>query len=225
LRKTIAIMLSSSGQRGDAARCKEAGFAAYLTKPVRASTLFDALAAAWAQAPEGTESGLITRHSVAEARAAASGSPHPLHGSAPLDPGSKEPRAVWARVLVVEDNAVNQKVAKRLLEKMGCHVDLAANGKEALEMFERMPFDGIFMDCQMPEMDGFEATRVIRGRQGKGPRIPVIAMSAGVLDAERERCVTAGMDDFIPKPVVAATLRKAVERWIKPAAATEEIPA
>ena len=223
LQKTIAVMLSSSGQRGDAARCKEAGFAAYLTKPVRASTLFDALAAAWTPAPGSAGSGLITRHSVAEARAVASDSPHPLHGSAPSEPGSKESQPVWARVLVVEDNVVNQKVAKRLLEKLGCRVDLAANGKEALEMFERMPFDAIFMDCQMPEMDGFEATRVIRSRQGEGSRIPVIAMTAGVMAEERERCVTAGMDDFIPKPVAAAALRKAVMRWIKPAAT--EIPA
>jgi signal transduction histidine kinase/DNA-binding response OmpR family regulator len=224
LRSTIAVMLSSSGQRGDAARCKEAGFAGYLTKPVRASTLLDAIGAAWAPATGGARSGLITRHSVAEARAAASDPSHPLLGSAPLRPGSKESETVWARVLVVEDNVVNQKVAKRLLEKLGCHVDLAANGKEALEMFERMPFDAIFMDCQMPEMDGFEATRVIRSRQGEGSRIPIIAMTAGVMAEERERCVTAGMDDFIPKPVAAATLRKAVMRWIKPAA-PEEIPA
>ena len=218
LRKTIAVMLSSSGKRGDAARCKEAGFAAYLTKPVRSSTLFDALATAWASALGNEVGGLITRHSVAEAQAAA---PHLRLETAPARSVAKELPAVGARVLVVEDNVVNQKVAKRLLEKLGCRVDLAANGKEAVDMFESMPFDAIFMDCQMPEMDGYEATRVIRGRQGSRLRIPIIAMTAGVMEAERERCVSAGMDDFVPKPVVAAALRKAVERWVTPTATTE----
>ncbi|HMI31049.1 MAG TPA: response regulator [Candidatus Limnocylindrales bacterium] len=221
LRKTIAVMLSSSGRRGDAARCKEAGFAAYLTKPVRSSTLFDALATAWASALGNDAGGLITRHSVAEAHAGVSGAPHIRPVTVPLDPAPKELPVAFARVLVVEDNMVNQKVAKRLLEKLGCRVDLAANGNEAIEMYERMPFDAIFMDCQMPEMDGYEATRVIRGRQGTRERIPIIAMTAGVMEAERERCVGAGMDDFIPKPVVAAALKKAVDRWVLPAA-TEE---
>jgi CheY-like chemotaxis protein len=162
--------------------------------------------------------GLITRHSVAEAQAAA---PHLRLETAPAGSVAKELPAVVARVLVVEDNVVNQKVAKRLLEKLGCRVDLAANGKEAVDMFESMPFDAIFMDCQMPEMDGYEATRVIRGRQGSRLRIPIIAMTAGVMEAERERCVSAGMDDFVPKPVVAAALRKAVERWVTPTATTE----
>jgi signal transduction histidine kinase/DNA-binding response OmpR family regulator len=220
LRKTIAVMLSSSGRRGDAARCKEAGFAAYLTKPVRSSMLFDALATAWASALGGDSGVLITRHSVAEAHAAA---PH-LRPEPTGEPATKELPAVWARVLVVEDNVINQKVAKRLLEKLGCRVDLATNGKEAVDMVESMPFDAIFMDCQMPEMDGFQATRVIRGRQGSRERIPIIAMTAGVLDVERERCVSAGMDDFIPKPVVSAALRKAVERWVPPTA-TKEIVA
>jgi PAS domain S-box-containing protein len=221
LRKTIAVMLSSSGLRGDAARCKEAGFAAYLTKPVRSSTLFDALATAWASALGNDAGGLITRHSVAEAHAAAPGAPHTRPVVAVLDSPTKETAAAWARVLVVEDNMVNQMVAKRLLEKLGCRVDLAANGNEAVEMYESMPFDAIFMDCQMPEMDGYEATRVIRGRQGTRERIPIIAMTAGVMEAERERCVSAGMDDFIPKPVVAAALKKAVDRWVLPSAANE----
>jgi CheY-like chemotaxis protein len=181
--------------------------------------LFDALATAWASALGGDSGVLITRHSVAEAHAAAA---H-LRPEPTGEPATKDLPAVWARVLVVEDNVINQKVAKRLLEKLGCRVDLAANGKEAVDMVESMPFDAIFMDCQMPEMDGFQATRVIRSRQGSRERIPIIAMTAGVLEVERERCVSAGMDDFIPKPVVSAALRKAVERWVPPTATKEVV--
>src|SRR5207237_592856 len=123
---------------------------------------------------------------------------------------------VGPRVLVAEDNAVNQRVAQRMLEKLGCRVDLAANGSEALQMLQILPYDLVFMDCQMPELDGYEATREIRTREaaiGGGTRTPVIAMTANTMRGDRERCLEAGMDDYVPKPVRLEDLRAALDRW------------
>jgi CheY-like chemotaxis protein len=121
-----------------------------------------------------------------------------------------------ARVLLVEDNPVNQRLAHRLLDKLGCRVDQATNGREAVLMADRFPYDLIFMDVQMPEMDGFEATAEIRKRQN-GPRhVSIVAMTAQALSGDRERCLEAGMDDYLSKPVSLDALRAAVERWSQP---------
>ncbi len=127
-------------------------------------------------------------------------------------------------VLVVEDNAVNRKVAQHAFTRLGCQVDLAGNGLEALALFEKRPYDLIFMDCLMPEMDGYAATIEIRRRERSGERngerggqrTPIIAMTASVLDEERRRCIECGMDDFIAKPWQPQDIRQAVERWYKP---------
>jgi signal transduction histidine kinase/ActR/RegA family two-component response regulator len=119
-----------------------------------------------------------------------------------------------ARVLIVEDNAVNQMVTARLLEKLGCRVDVASNGREAVEMVGLLPYDAIFMDCQMPEMDGFEATQEIRRREGSGARHPIIAMTANAMQGDRERCLAAGMDDYLSKPIRTADLTRALERHL-----------
>ncbi len=119
------------------------------------------------------------------------------------------------RVLLAEDNAINQRVASRMLERLGCRVDLAASGKEAVDLFERLPYDMVFMDCQMPELDGFEATLAIRRQEGAGRHTPIIALTANAMAGDRERCLEAGMDDFVPKPIRVADLRGAVERWRK----------
>lgn len=116
------------------------------------------------------------------------------------------------RVLIVEDNVINQKVASRMLKKFGCVVEVAANGKKALEAIAKTRYDIIFMDCHMPEMDGFEATRAIRG--GKLTEAPIIAMTAAVLDNERQACVDAGMDDFIAKPVLINALEQMLGKWM-----------
>ena len=116
------------------------------------------------------------------------------------------------RVLVVEDNIINQKVAMMLLKKFGCVVDVVANGQEALDAVVRIPYEIIFMDCHMPEMDGFEATRAIRAR--KLTEAPIIAMTAAVLDEERQACLDAGMDDFIGKPVLVNTLERMLSKWM-----------
>ncbi|HXM99737.1 MAG TPA: ATP-binding protein [Candidatus Dormibacteraeota bacterium] len=119
-----------------------------------------------------------------------------------------------ARVLVVEDNAVNQAVAVRMLEKLGCRVDVAANGREAIEMVGLLPYDVIFMDCQMPEMDGYEATREIRRREGSSMHHPIVAMTANVMPGDRERCLDAGMDDYISKPMRKTDLKEALKRHL-----------
>jgi len=138
------------------------------------------------------------------------------------------------RVLVVEDNVVNQRVTLLMLTELGCHVDLAANGREAIEMIELLPFDMVFMDCEMPEMDGFEATREIRRLQSDR-HLPIIAMTAYALQGDRERCLAAGMDDYFSKPVTLEDFQAALERWgpkdsrsfeerLKPPASLEKAP-
>jgi len=101
----------------------------------------------------------------------------------------------------------------RILENLECRVDVAANGREALELLESLDYDLVFMDCQMPELDGYEATQEIRRRQGTGRRIPVIAMTANALHGDRERCLEAGMDDYMAKPVAPAAFREMLDRW------------
>jgi signal transduction histidine kinase/FixJ family two-component response regulator len=142
-------------------------------------------------------------------------------GSAPAERGALRPAlepigyARAPRVLVVEDNAVNRKVAERTLERLGCEVVMAVDGEDGLAKFEGGGFDIVFMDCQMPRMDGYMATAEIRRREGSGKRTPVIAMTASVLEDERRRCLESGMDDFLPKPWRPEQLREAVLRWSK----------
>jgi CheY-like chemotaxis protein len=203
LRDTRLIMLSSAGMRGDFARLRDAGFAAYLTKPVKPSLLFDTLAAVCDTEPALS---ILAPQRLIEAEAA----------------NAEPPRY---RILLAEDNIVNQKVAGKLLDKLRCRVDMAANGKEALEMWERLPYDLILMDWQMPEMDGLEATRAIREREDRGhedreskgkdkrTRIPIVAMTAGAMQGDRELCLAAGMDDYLSKPIKIADLRSVLDRW------------
>ncbi|MDA7560108.1 response regulator, partial [bacterium] len=122
------------------------------------------------------------------------------------------------RVLLVEDNAVNQKLAGKILERMGCSVDTATNGKEAVSMFADLSYNMIFMDCQMPEMDGYEATRKIRnietaGNSSNEKQVPIIAITANAMRGDREKCLEEGMDDYIAKPVDARQIGRALERW------------
>ncbi len=124
------------------------------------------------------------------------------------------PRPLRARVLVVDDNTVNQKVALLILEKLGCQVDVATNGKEAIAMLELLPYDAVFMDCEMPEMDGYEATAEIRRRHTGSRHVPIIALTAKALRGDRERCLEAGMDDYIAKPVRPKDLEAALTRWV-----------
>jgi CheY-like chemotaxis protein len=145
---------------------------------------------------------------------------HSLLDAAVIDqkPEPDWSRLAFSRILVAEDNIVNQKVATRLLEQAGCRVDVASNGLEAVAMWRQFPYDAIFMDCQMPEMDGFEATAEIRRReQGSGntPHTPIVALTANTMRGDREKCLAAGMDDFLPKPIQFPTLYRTLERWIR----------
>jgi CheY-like chemotaxis protein len=194
---TKIMMLTSAGQRGDAARCREMGLEGYLTKPVSQSELLDAvLRVAGSKRPEAKPV-LVTRHSLRE-----------------------EGRSL--RILLAEDNTVNQLLASRLLEKEGHNVVTAGNGRAALERLEKGTFDLILMDIQMPEMDGFEATAIIRkDEESTGKHLPIIAMTAHALEGDRERCLAAGMDGYISKPINANDLIDAVENLGQTAATVE----
>jgi signal transduction histidine kinase/DNA-binding response OmpR family regulator len=201
LKNTALVLFTSVGLRVDAARMKEAGFSAYLTKPARASQLLNALIIVYGNQKRASSAQFLTRHPMAEGHAA-------IFPDKPAEP------IFCARVLIVEDSAVNQMIAARLLEKLGCRVDVAADGREAVEMVGLLPYDAIFMDCQMPEMDGFEATQEIRRREGSSVHRPIIAMTANAMQGDRDRCLDAGMDDYVSKPIRKADLIEALERQL-----------
>jgi PAS domain S-box-containing protein len=196
LRDTHLVMMSSFGKRGDAKRLKDIGFSAYLTKPVKQSELYDCLAAVLGgddTTAKTPDIALVTRHTLHEARR----------------------RKV--RILLAEDNPTNQQVALGILEKLGFGADTAANGREAIQALETVPYDIVFMDVQMPLMDGLEATQAIRsGKAGVlNPKIPIIAMTAHAMKGDRELCLEAGMDDYISKPIVPQALAEALEKWVE----------
>jgi signal transduction histidine kinase/CheY-like chemotaxis protein/HPt (histidine-containing phosphotransfer) domain-containing protein len=199
LKDTELMMLTSVGFRGDVQRLSKAGFSGYLVKPVRESDFAGALRMVLS-APAGSGPiEMITSYRVEEAGRAT---------VAPtIDLDSK-------RILLVEDNAVNQKVASLILQKMGCRVDVAANGEEAVTMYGQLPYDAVLMDVQMPVMNGLEATQAIRRKEGQGRRTPIIAMTANALEEDRERCLSAGMDDYVPKPVRKEVLASTLRQWI-----------
>jgi CheY-like chemotaxis protein len=199
LRSCVIVMASSIGQDQEAGQTPNRLVDACLSKPLRQSQLFNTLTNAWA-GRQGMEVGgrLPAKGNAPDIKRAVSGKFAAYNG----------------RILVVEDNVVNQKVACRLLESLGLRTDVAANGREAVEMSALVPYGLILMDCQMPEMDGYEATRTIRRREGPARRIAVIAMTADAMAGSRERCLEAGMDDYISKPVKLEELHRALSAWL-----------
>jgi two-component system, sensor histidine kinase and response regulator len=188
------IILTSSGQRGDAARCRKLGISAYLSKPVKQSSLLDAvLTVLGTVEPEGILAPLVTQHTLREGRPA-------------------------LRILLAEDNAINRKIAEGMLEKRGHMVFAAENGREAIAVLEAQgerPFDLVLMDVQMPEMDGIEATVRIREKEKSGGRrIPIIALTAHAMKEDRETCLSAGMDGYVAKPLKAQELVEAMEQVV-----------
>ncbi len=194
LRGSALVMLTSVGHLAEVRSLAGMGIDACLTKPVRQSYLLNTLANARSRRAPAAEEGQ------AAARPAS------------LDLGLEHA----PRTLVVEDNAVNQKVAVRMLERLGLRADVAANGREAVEMYRLAPYDIIFMDCQMPEMDGFDASREIRRMEsGRERASTIVAMTAEAMAGTREECLRAGMDDYIAKPVKFESLKECVRAWAR----------
>ena len=235
LKNTILVLMTSMGEHGDAKRLEEIGFNAYLTKPIKQSQFYDCLtmvAGIQNETVKERPATIVTRHSLAE----------------------DQKRKV--RILLVEDNVINQKVVISILGKLGYNADAVANGKEAVNALEIIPYDIVFMDCQMPEMDGYEATREIRkiedrrqktedrnqekqittsnekpatgnkqraasyrssiaNRQSSIKKVPVIAITAHTMKGDREKCLEAGMDDYLSKPVKPQELSDMLEKWLE----------
>jgi PAS domain S-box-containing protein len=199
LARATVMMLTSGGQPGDVARCRQLNIAAYLLKPIKQSDLFDSIvtlldASSWV----------------------------PKHAAAPPPAAGESRRPL--RILLAEDNAVNQKLAVRLLEKRGHRVEVVNNGREALTALEGQSFDVVLMDVQMPEMGGFEATAAIRAREREAAppetarRLPILAMTAHAMKGDREKCLAAGMDGYVAKPIQAQELYAALDALAAPAA-------
>jgi signal transduction histidine kinase/DNA-binding response OmpR family regulator len=195
LKDTPVIMLTTTYRARDVREFEQLGIKGYLTKPVKASQLFDCIALVLGlEAREDTTKAVtaVTQESVDSLR-----------------------RNAEVIVLVVEDNLVNQKVAVSLLQRHGYRCEIAVNGREAVEALKRQPYDLVLMDCQMPEMDGFEATAAIREmEEGTDRHTVIVAMTANAMQEDAERCRQAGMDDYLPKPVRPERLYKAIESWV-----------
>jgi PAS domain S-box-containing protein len=189
------VLLTSGAVRGSAEAAKRAGFSAYLTKPVRQSQLHDALATVLAA---GADAALVTPYTISEDRARSR-----------------------RRLLVVEDNPFNQTVAVGMLAKLGYRADVAANGLEAVDAVARFDYGAVLMDCHMPEMDGYAATAEIRTHERDAHHMPIIAMTAAAMTGEREKCLAAGMDDYVSKPVSLEELERTLRRWLSGGAGSE----
>jgi signal transduction histidine kinase/DNA-binding response OmpR family regulator len=199
LRSTSLIALMAGNQRSAAGSFIDAGCNVFLAKPVvRPAQLLDALRA------------VQTRPKVEPSHVSADDVERPA--LAPADP--VEETGVL-RVLVAEDNAVNRLLVKRMFEKLGCRIDLAGNGREAVDMATRLRYDIIFMDCFMPELDGYGASRELRELEQTERRVPIIALTANAMADDRAKCIAAGMDDYLSKPVSIDDLRKTLERWVR----------
>jgi len=183
------VMLTSGGEPGDAARCQKLGVSAYLSKPFDRLELRDVLLHVLARdAAKPENRALVTRHSLQEQRQSLC-------------------------FLVAEDNAVNQRLIARVLEKRGHSVVLAQNGREALKALEQQPFDIVLMDLQMPEMDGFEATQLIREKEkASGAHLAIIALTAHAMKGDEERCLVCGMDAYVTKPIKLEELFSVIEK-------------
>ncbi len=189
LAQATLMMISSAGRREDAQRCREAGVSAYMTKPIRRAELMDSILRALSLKESETDSARLAMHP------------------------SRNPCARRLQILLAEDSLVNQKLAVRLLEKRGHTVTVAGNGREALAALDQQSFDIVLMDVQMPEIDGLEATEAIRAKErSTGEHVPIVAMTAAAMKGDRERCLQAGMDNYVSKPLQPSELFDVVER-------------
>jgi CheY-like chemotaxis protein len=187
------VMMSSGAHRGDMARTQELGLAAYLTKPVRQSELRDAIARSFDRRNKSTAPGTAT----------------------PLKDRRAPDKVTSLNILLAEDNAVNQRLATRLLEKRGHRVTVANNGHEAIALAEQTSYDLVLMDVQMPLVDGLEATRTIRIREMQtGAHLPIVALTAHAIKGDQERCEEAGMDGYLAKPIRPEELDAVLQRYM-----------
>ena len=196
------VLLTSVGLRGDAAEARRAKIEGYLSKPVRQSDLYNCLAAVLGRPADDYM--LVTRHSLSEKAP-------PLQG----------------RILLAEDNPVNQEVILAMVESLGCSVEVAGDGDEALAKLANGGYSLVLMDCQMPRKDGYEATTEIRRLEdaaGDGRHIPIVALTANAMEGDRERCLTSGMDDYLSKPLGREALRTVLGRWIGDPSAEQDVP-
>ncbi|MGB0911329.1 MAG: response regulator [Nitrospirales bacterium] len=208
IQDTRLVLLTSLGRRGDAKAAQQAGFTAYLTKPTRKAQLESCLVTVMGRVQERLDHGehsLITCHTLKEAA-----------------------RKRSARILVADDHRVNQQLAVLMVERMGHRADVVSNGQEAVQAVTRQPYDLVLMDCQMPEMDGYEATRKIREAESvkraakeagvdplpPTPHVPIIAMTANAMQGDREKCLDAGMDDYLAKPIKPEAVHETINRWL-----------
>ena len=196
LKDVAFVMLTSIGDWGELRGLEGQSVDACLVKPVRQSQLWNALANTWAKK--------LQAYSI---------DPGDANGDSQAETVQGEFEGLQLRALVAEDNIVNQRVAVRMLEKLGIRADVAANGREAVEAMRMLPYDVVFMDCQMPEMNGYEAAAEIRRREAPGERVAIIAMTADVGSASRDHCLSHGMDDFISKPVKKEVLAEVLRKW------------
>jgi signal transduction histidine kinase/DNA-binding response OmpR family regulator len=191
------VMMASFGKRGDAARIQQIGFSAYLTQPVTKEELYECLTlviSREAGEEQGQKKGIVTRHTIAE----------------------RKRRNI--RILLAEDNAINRKVALNILEKLGFQAEAVQGGREAIRKLGKKPYDLVLMDIQMPEVDGYEATRIIRSSQStvQNHNIPIVALTANTMKGDREKCLAAGMDDYVGKPIDPEELVQVIERQLIP---------
>jgi len=199
LKDTTLVMMTSLGTTSGVGLEKN-GFSACLTKPVKQSRLYDCLVTVLGF----TET---TKDKIK-----------------PVLTPTKKKDGTNIRILLAEDNIINQKVALKVLEKLGYHADAVANGEEAVKTLETIPYDLVFMDCQMPVMDGYEATKAIRNRHSviRNHDIAIIAMTANAMKGDREKCLAVGMNDYVSKPISPQELSDVLEKWLSPAEKKEE---
>ena len=198
LRECPLIFLTSAGQRGRAVEAKAIGFSAYLAKPIRQAQLVACIQSVIGQQADAPPRDRIPPVTQRRLQQEASAQPP-------------------TRVLLAEDNPVNQKVAVLMLEKLGCRVDVVTTGLQAIAAVTRLSgdvYELVLMDCQMPELDGFAATGEIRQRLSPDSHLPIIAMTANAMMGDRERCLAAGMDDYLAKPVTRKALSDMIDRWV-----------
>lgn len=202
LKDTLLILVTSTGIRGEAKDMKELGFCGYLVKPFYSNTLIGIVQMLLTAKASGTEIPFVTRHTVHQSQVI-------------KQPVISLPTNFDARILVAEDNKVNQVMIQQMLASLGCTCDIAINGKEAIQKAAENRYDLIFMDCMMPELSGYEATAHIRQTEIGKLRTTIVALTASALEGDREKCLSAGMDDYLTKPMKKQDLQRMLAKWLE----------